>query len=484
MGFSGATGDIVLNVAGEAVPAANDDFTNRIALGVLPVSTVGSNLAASAETDEPAHAGNPADVSVWWTWSSIEELDVRVTLNGSSFDTVLGVYTGTEVTNLTEVASNNNLGTNVYSELTFLASSGTVYQIAVDAIGGAEGTIQLSMEDAFPSSVNDDFVDRLALVGLPTSTTGENVNASVEIGEPDHAANPAEFSVWWSWTAPSGGAVEVDTLGSNFDTRLAVYTGTVMNALTEIDSNDDFGTNVQSMISFTAFAGEEYQIAVDGVGTNGVIQLSLSAGPAGPANDHFTNSVTLVGLPASTTGSNVLATVELGEPAEHDTGVTAQKSVWWDWSAPSNTFVSVDTFGSTFDTILAVYTGTSVGSLTKVASDNKAQGVDQSRLGFMATTGTTYRIVVDGQSGNEGDISLTITPLLEPVMSVFDRAGTNNFTVSFATSTNEAYGLWESTNLVDWTVFTNINSTSTLSTIDVPIQQDKDKSHYRIQQDL
>jgi hypothetical protein len=35
------------------------------------------------------------------------------------------------------------------------------------------------------------------------------------------------------------------------------------------------------------------------------------------------------------------------------------KSIWWEWRAPSNGALTVDTFGSDFDTLLAVYQGES-----------------------------------------------------------------------------------------------------------------------------
>ena len=48
-----------------------------------------------------------------------------------------------------------------------------------------------------------------------------------------------------------------DTIGSSFDTLLAVYTGTAVNALTTVASNDDIDTsghNYQSRVTFTAVA--------------------------------------------------------------------------------------------------------------------------------------------------------------------------------------------------------------------------------------
>src|SRR5216110_2970325 len=55
------------------------------------------------------------------------------------------------------------------------------------------------------------------------SVTGSNVGATREPGEPNHAHLAGGRSVWWSWTPPRDGTVVIDTIGSAFDTVLAVY---------------------------------------------------------------------------------------------------------------------------------------------------------------------------------------------------------------------------------------------------------------------
>jgi hypothetical protein len=60
--------------------------------------------------------------------------------------------------------------------------------------------------------------------------------------------------------------------------------------------------------------------------------------------------------------------------------------------------VTVETFGSTFDTVLAVYTGSAVSALTPIASNDNHSGSTQSKLTFQAQEGTTYFIAVDGRN--------------------------------------------------------------------------------------
>ncbi|HEX8097998.1 MAG TPA: carboxypeptidase regulatory-like domain-containing protein, partial [Pyrinomonadaceae bacterium] len=71
------------------------------------------------------------------------------------------------------------------------------------------------------------------------------------------------------------------------------------------------------------------------------------------------------------------------------------------------------TYGSSFDTLLGVYTGSSVGALTKVAAnddngfkDNLDGRTLTSSVSFNAVAGTTYYIAMDGSEGRTGDITL------------------------------------------------------------------------------
>ena len=110
---------------------------------------------------------------------------------------------------------------------------------------------------------NDNFANASSITGLSGQTTGSNIGATKESGEPSHAGNAGGASVWWYWTASASGQTTLDTFGSNFDTLLAVYTGSSVNILTQVASNDDSG-GLQSQVTFTSVSGTTYYIAVDG----------------------------------------------------------------------------------------------------------------------------------------------------------------------------------------------------------------------------
>ena len=119
---------------------------------------------------------------------------------------------------------------------------------------------------------NDRFVNATVLVGAVTLAVGDNFGATREAGEPLHATLGGGKSVWWRYDAPDTGFLTVSTFGSvtvgNFemDTVLAVYTGDVVFALTEVTSNDDDEENdtYASRVIFPVQKGTRYYIAVDG----------------------------------------------------------------------------------------------------------------------------------------------------------------------------------------------------------------------------
>ncbi|NEO45607.1 MAG: calcium-binding protein [Moorea sp. SIO4A3] len=280
---------------------------------------------------------------------------------------------------------------------------------------------------------NDNFADRISLNGTPVSTTGTNVGFTGEPGEPDHAGISSPLnSAWWSWTAAADGIATIDTFGSDYDTSLAVYTGSAVNSLTEIGSNDDT-SGLQSQVTFRVSAGTTYQIAVDGFfSSTGLIDLNINLDQgASIFNDNFADRVSLNRTSVSTTGNNLGFTGEPGEP-DHAGISSPLNSAWWSWTAAADGTVTIDTFGSNYDTSLAVYTGSAVNSLTEIGSNDDTSGL-QSQVVFTVTAGTTYQIAVDGFSSRTGLIDLNINLDIDDTLI----SGTSNDDTLFGTVEND-----------------------------------------------
>jgi hypothetical protein len=254
---------------------------------------------------------------------------------------------------------------------------------------------------------NDRFVDSIEIEGSSGWCYGDNVGAGADPAEPAHAGFGAENSVWWHWTAAESGRLTFFTHGSGFDTRLALYTGETLAGLNEVGSNDDAGdASFQSLVSVTVEAGALLHIAVDGLEAAGSISLTWylqTAANTPPPNDRFADRAVLDGERGRLISTSDGASRDLQEPSH--AGETGRRSVWWTWKAPAAGAAVIHTGGSTFDTLLAVYTGQALETLEPVAASD-GEGVT-SYVFFPVAEGVEYQIAVDGLRNASGIILLS-----------------------------------------------------------------------------
>ena len=460
--FEGWYVDDVLVTGTLGMGPPNDFFTNAFLISGSSGRTNGSNVGATKEGGEPDIASNPGGKSVWYRWTPSASGTAIIDTIGSSFDTLLGVYTGANVASLTLIADNDEIvpEINSQSRVTFSVIAGTTYRIAVDGYYGATGSVVLNWANVSGPPVNDNFSNATVLSGSAGSTNGLNINATKQSGEPNHAFNTGGSSVWYQWTAPAGGQVTFNTLGSTFDTLLGVYTGSAVGSLTVVATNDDISISFdQSQVTFTAAAGTTYRIAVDGYnGAVGMVMLNWAQGV--PANDNFSNAIALNGPSGTINGNNFNATMEVGEP--NHAGEVGGHSVWYRWTAPSSGTVSFDTAGSALDTLLAVYTGSQVANLSLVASNHYAGVLRTSQLDFNATAGVVYHIAVDGFDGAEWIFSLNWRPKTQPHFTAIAPRPGGGFQITVGGGSGDHYEIQTSSDLGNWTTFqfvTNVTGT-------------------------
>jgi len=314
-----------------------------------------------------------------------------------------------------------------------------------------------------PIPINDNLADALELeysVKTTTAsgitmtgtgaTTGTNSRATVEPDEStyisvfdfdttDSIITMGENSVWWKYRALGAGTVIIDTLGSSFDTAIVAYKGTSYDNLTTVAESNDLNNSLTSRVSFNVKPGEEFRIQITGIieifrtkvmdeeeegggelaaGRNGAVEefliYSYSSGMIKlsiqapvlmpPTNDDFTSATQLNAISGTAGSFNFSATKQ---PAEVLPDGADGRSIWWKYTAFADGQLSLNTAGSDFDTVLNVYTGSSLGSLTNVASNNDISIIDdKSSLSLSVAQGNTYYIVVDGHNGAFGTANL------------------------------------------------------------------------------
>lgn len=169
--------------------------------------------------------------------------------------------------------------------------------------------------------------------------------------------------------------------------------------------------------------------------------LVPAAAVAAPANDNFADREVLEGgLPIEVTRSNIEATKEEGEWISP---FAAGHSVWFEWEAEEDGFVTIGACDDEFPTIVGIFTGTEIDHLTPAVSGNEGEGPDcpytQRQFTFDAVAGTKYVIAVDGNAFylpegpkpvTEGEIFLQIEKTPTPLNDDFEDAQLLNGEIS------------------------------------------------------
>ena len=123
----------------------NDLFARATVLAGTKGTVSATSVGASKEFGEPNHGGNDGGHSVWWMWTAPANGVLSLSTLDSTFDTVLGVYSGNFVDRLTVVGGNDDaVDGSGYSSLSQAVQAGVVYHIAVDGFGGRAGIVKLS----------------------------------------------------------------------------------------------------------------------------------------------------------------------------------------------------------------------------------------------------------------------------------------------------------------------------------------------------
>jgi len=392
-------------------PPANDDFANATVLASDAGSLIGeTNEDASAEAGEPNHNGVTPSRSVWYQWTPSVDGNAVVAATTQPYvtwDIVIGVYTGSAVDALTEVASDGGLVNRV--EVEVRVTAGTTYYLAIDGQTSLE-TGSLDLTWSIPSPPNDDFSDATTLIADSGWLLGEtNEWATAEPGEPNHDEVTPSRSVWYDWTPSADGTAVVKGSANNYIV-MAAYTGAAVDALTEVAAWGGPGvTNVR--LEFDVVGGTTYHIVLDGTDESETGSFDLTWALSPPANDDFADAPVLAERSGTLAGETTEgATPEIGEPTHAGVAGTPARSVWYEWTPiwDGSATIDIDTPSAPdgWDSVVAMYTGSSLYALTEVVATSTV-GTNL-HLEFEVVAGTTYRLVVDGHdSDNWGSFDLT-----------------------------------------------------------------------------
>ncbi len=141
-----ATPNINAQLASDQVAPPNDNLTDAEVLsGSLPMVVTGSNSGATREPGEPSHGGLGTGHSVWYSFTPSSSGSLQATTCSSGSLQSLAVYTGTLMNNLVSQGAGLEICSDSSGlEVTFQATAGTTYLVAVDLFSG-NGSFQLNL---------------------------------------------------------------------------------------------------------------------------------------------------------------------------------------------------------------------------------------------------------------------------------------------------------------------------------------------------
>ncbi len=376
-------------------PPVNDHFASALKVSAEGGLIQATNKLATMEPGEPRHAKVPtASASVWWNWSPSRSGKVIIDTAGSSFDTVLAVYTNSTLQTLKEVASADDYVANgrlrsQQGHVVFDATAGISYRIAVSGYSENEqGTIRLRVEPG----------------GAPDTRPPTVVITSPQSGTVVTEAGADRVAV-------SGTATDSSPNASGVKEVLVTINGQIANVA--MGTTNWVSTNLMQIGPNTVRV-----IAADFAGNRSEERIiTVHYRPVLTPNDIFHNAIEIFGSQGRVEVNSSAATKEFGEPAHG--GNMGGKSVWWYFIPPTDGVLSLNTTNSTFDTLLGMYVGGRVSQLTLVEqNDDAVEGSTFSKLTQAVRGDEVYWIAVDGFDGQGGLATLEYSFVSGPVFAV------------------------------------------------------------------
>ena len=358
----------------------NDKFDGAIGIGGTEGTSSACNICADTEGGEPTF---PDTKTMWWAWTAPDGVDWAAFYTyGSSFDTKMGVYVGGGFP-LTAIKENDDrAGAPYTSFVSFKVTPGVTYYICVGGYNGASGTINLAWKttsEPFSLVVVDD-----AVIGF--------------LGKcPESVTIPDSVTV-----------IEDSAFSHDEDTSVEKLESVVIpESVVRIGNNAFYGCNNLSSVTF-----ENVEVPID-VDLNSAF-FGTKYFDSLNDNDNFAKAIELTGRRGSVMSNNEFAGIQdYPAPGEPFYTMSHEHTLWWKWTAPADVTRAVfHTYGSNFDTVLGVYTGTAVNNLSEVAYNANhnwwAEKSKTSCVRFDVSPGATYYICVGSEylSATAGTVKL------------------------------------------------------------------------------
>ena len=251
---------------------------------------------------------------------------------------------------------------------------------------------------ALAQPTNDDFANAIAFDRVPFSTFLDTRDATAAPDDPTLC--PTNTSVWYAFTPSRDMTIQADTFGSDYPTVLSAWTG-ARGSLFLHDCRADSRSSQQSIIHVEAVAGTTYYFMIGGCpscSSGGNLRFNVNEFNP-PPNDNFESATPVTSVPFTDQVDLTTPSIQSGEPSP-SCGIDPDGTAWYAFtpSVSQSYRVSLSSDdGLGFVPQFAIYTGSSLDSLTEVGCPEARNGV-----AFHADAGTTYHIQVANGGGGPG----------------------------------------------------------------------------------
>ncbi len=391
------------------VSATNDAICSATTI-ICGETLTGSNLGATSSSLGSPSCATGTDNDVFYQFAATANSTYTITCNGSDYDAVLAVYSGSCSGALTELGCvDDGLSAGDQETLIFTADEDAQIYIQTYDWGSNGGNFTISLACDFG---NDDPCGAIALSCGETILGSTNGATGSSAGSPS-CSGGSEEDLWYSFTAGLGFVQTITVNGSNFDGVLAAYTGNCNGTLTQIGCSDSgIGNGLEESLELSPVAGTIVYIQVYDWFTNaGEFTLSLECGFS---NDFICNAIP-IDCGENIDGSTIGATddPDIGAP-ECSFLPSSENDVFFKIDATPNQEYTIDLSGMNIDGVLAAYSGGACSSmLTEIAcSDVFLDGNDES-ISFEVEAAETIWIQVYDYNINGGEFNIAVS--CEPI---------------------------------------------------------------------
>ncbi len=391
-----------------AVAPSNDACSNAVS---IPAGGPGSNVSGTtqgASVDGSSSCANTgAAPDVWFRVSVPCSRVISLNTQFSGFDTVMSVHTGCPGTTANQIACNDDVSPGVlWSSIDFTAAANTNYYVRLSGYNGAFGSYNFD-SNTFNAS-NDLCVNA---IDVGTGTIPFNNCPCDTDGPPDDTclafgSNQIYKDHWLAYTAPCAGTLDFNTIGSGFDTKIAVYANADNSSCppgpnSAIACNDDINAAYESQVVMSVVPGQRYILRVgsysESVGAAGVVHLTFTQDA--PADNECAAATPV------TDGSFAWYTCAYGSTGPSETCIGGDGQLyndrWFAYTPTCDGTLDFNTIGAGVDTRIAVYNACPGGDNETIAcSDDIGGGDQESQVITALSGGVTYYLRVGNWAPN------------------------------------------------------------------------------------